>query len=86
QHLCYVCHEQFLSGNDLQQHLRQKCYPSIIREQIEQLTQHIQDEKQQQQLYNGKPLDYDDTLIGVHAQNEPPNEIEIISDDDIEQN
>ncbi|CAF2136421.1 unnamed protein product [Rotaria magnacalcarata] len=40
----------------------------------------------QQQLYNGKPLDYDDTLIGVHAQNEPPNEIEIISDDDIEQN
>ncbi|CAF2136424.1 unnamed protein product [Rotaria magnacalcarata] len=52
QHLCYVCHEQFLSGNDLQQHLRQKCYPSIIREQIEQLTQHIQDEKQRQQLQN----------------------------------
>ncbi|CAM4982744.1 unnamed protein product [Rotaria socialis] len=40
----------------------------------------------QQQLYNGKPLDYNDTLIGVHAQNEPSNEIGIISDDDIEQN
>ncbi|CAM4974444.1 unnamed protein product [Rotaria socialis] len=86
QHRCYVCQEQFLSRNDLQQHLCQKCYPLEMREQIEKLTQHIEDIKPQQQLYNGKPLDYDDTLIGVHAQNEPSNEIGIISDDDIEQN
>ncbi|CAF2220347.1 unnamed protein product, partial [Rotaria magnacalcarata] len=86
QHRCYVCQEQFLSRNDLQQHLCQKCYPLEMREQIEKLTQHIEDIKPQQQLYNAKPLDYDDTLIGVHAQNEPSNEIGIISDDDIEQN
>lgn len=47
---CYVCSEQFLSRNDLQQHLRQKCYPSEMRQQIEQLTQHMEDEKQRQQL------------------------------------
>ena len=50
QHQCYVCKEQFLSGNDLQQHLRQNCYPLEMREQIEKLTQHIQDSKQRQQL------------------------------------
>ncbi|CAF3423371.1 unnamed protein product, partial [Rotaria socialis] len=43
---CYVCQEQFLSRNDLQQHLRQKCYPSEIRTQIEQLTRHIEDAEQ----------------------------------------
>ncbi|CAF3779252.1 unnamed protein product [Rotaria socialis] len=86
QHRCYVCQEQFLSRNDLQQHLCQKCYPLEMREQIEKLTQHIEDIKPQQQLYNGKSLDYDDTLIGVHAKNESSNEIGIISDDDIEQN
>ena len=50
QHQCYVCKKQFLSGNDLQQHLRQNCYPLEMREQIEKLTQHIQDLKQRQQL------------------------------------
>ena len=50
QHQCYVCKEQFLSGNDLQQHLRQNCYPLEMRKQIEKLTQHIQDSKQRQQL------------------------------------
>jgi hypothetical protein len=49
-HQCYICQEQFLSRNDLQQHLRQKCYPSEMREQIEKLTQHIEDIKQRQQL------------------------------------
>ena len=50
QHQCYLCKEQFLSGNDLQQHLRQKCYSPEIRAQIDKLTQHIQDQKQRQQL------------------------------------
>jgi predicted aspartyl protease len=49
-HQCYNCQEQFLSRNDLQQHLRQKCYPSEMREQIENLTQHIEDVKQRQQV------------------------------------
>lgn len=47
---CYICQEQFLSRNDLQEHLRQKCFPSEIRDQIEKLTQHIEDIKQRQQL------------------------------------
>ncbi|CAF4413388.1 unnamed protein product [Rotaria sp. Silwood2] len=47
---CYICQEQFLSRNDLQQHLRQKCYPPEIREQIEKLTEHIEDVKQRQKL------------------------------------
>ncbi|CAF4384057.1 unnamed protein product, partial [Rotaria magnacalcarata] len=47
---CYVCQEQFLSRNDLQKHLRQKCYPSEIRTQIEQLTRHIEDAEQREQL------------------------------------
>ncbi|CAF4999789.1 unnamed protein product [Rotaria socialis] len=47
---CYVCQEQFLSRNDLQQHLRQKCYPSEIRTQIEQITQHIEDAEQREKL------------------------------------
>ncbi|CAF5024393.1 unnamed protein product, partial [Rotaria sp. Silwood1] len=47
---CYVCQEKFLSRNDLQHHLRQKCYPSEMREQIGKLTQHIENTKQRQQL------------------------------------
>ncbi len=50
QHQCYVCQEQFLTRNDLQQHLRQKCYPQDIREKIETLTLHIENLKQRQQL------------------------------------
>jgi hypothetical protein len=62
QHRCYVCQEQFLSRNDLQHHLRQKCYPSEMREQIDKLTQHIEDVKQRQRLQdilwkNGKLFD-----------------------------
>ncbi|CAF4490419.1 unnamed protein product, partial [Rotaria socialis] len=50
QHQCYVCQERFLSRNDLQHHLRQKFYPSDMREQVEQLTQHIRDDKRRQKL------------------------------------
>ncbi|CAF3126930.1 unnamed protein product [Rotaria sp. Silwood2] len=49
---CYVCEEKFLSHNDLQHHLRQQCYPEYMRQQIDLLTQHIQDPKQRQRLQN----------------------------------
>ena len=51
-HECYVCHERYLTRNDLQQHLREKCYSSDIREQIDKLTLHIQDANQRQRLQN----------------------------------
>ena len=62
KHQCYVCQERFLTRNDLQQHLRQKCYPQDIREQIEKLTSHIKDQNQRQKLQHilwkhGKLLD-----------------------------
>ncbi len=50
QHQCYVCQEKFLSRNDLQQHLREKCYPQEMREHIEQLTSHIEDLNQRQKV------------------------------------
>ena len=49
---CYVCHKRYLSRNDLQQHLREKCYPEDIREQIDKLTSHIQDTTRRQQIQN----------------------------------
>ena len=52
QHQCYMCAQRFLSRNDLQQHLRETCYPQDMREQIEALTAHIENEKQRQQLQN----------------------------------
>ncbi|CAF4291683.1 unnamed protein product [Didymodactylos carnosus] len=50
QNQCYVCQEQFLTRNHLQQHLRDKCYPQEMREHIEQLTSHIEDLNQRQKL------------------------------------
>ena len=50
QHHCHVCQERFLTRNDLQQHLRQKCYPQDIREKIEDLTSHIEQPNQRQRL------------------------------------
>ena len=50
QNQCHVCQEQFLTRNDLQQHLRQKCYPQDMREQIEKLTSHVGNSSQRQQL------------------------------------
>ncbi|CAF4880386.1 unnamed protein product, partial [Rotaria sp. Silwood1] len=40
-HKCYVCHQKFLSQNNLFHHLRVQCYPQELRHQIETLTQHI---------------------------------------------
>jgi len=40
---CHECHEYFLSGNDLQKHLRAKCYSDDIRKHILSATQHIDD-------------------------------------------
>ncbi|CAF4757115.1 unnamed protein product, partial [Rotaria sp. Silwood2] len=40
-HKCYVCHQKFLSQNNLFHHLRVQCYPRELRHQIETLTQHI---------------------------------------------
>lgn len=62
QHQCYMCAQRFISRNDLQQHLRATCYPQDMREKIEELTAHIENEKQRQRLQNilwkhGKLLD-----------------------------
>ena len=40
-HSCYICHQLFLSNNDLFRHLRETCYPSDMRDQIDLLTKHI---------------------------------------------
>ncbi|CAF1473560.1 unnamed protein product [Adineta steineri] len=50
EHQCYVCQELFLSRNDLLEHLRAKCYPQDIREQIDNLTTHIMNDNQRQQV------------------------------------
>ncbi len=42
---CQQCHEYFLSGNDLQKHLRAKCYSDQIRKQIVESTKHIENTK-----------------------------------------
>ena len=49
-HQCYVCKDLFLSRNDLYRHLREKCYPKDIRDQIDKLTEHIEDPDQRQRL------------------------------------
>lgn len=43
---CEECKEYFLSGNDLQKHLRAKCYSDQIRKRIVELIKHIEDPKQ----------------------------------------
>ena len=50
EHECYVCRERHLTRNDLQKHLREKCYPNDIREQIAKLTSHVQNPNQRQRL------------------------------------
>ncbi len=42
---CHQCNEYFLSGNDLQKHLREQCYSEQIRKQVNELTTHIENEK-----------------------------------------
>ncbi|CAF4267456.1 unnamed protein product [Rotaria sp. Silwood2] len=44
---CHRCHEYFLSGNDLQKHLRTQCYSEQIRKQILESTAHIENTKHQ---------------------------------------
>ncbi|CAF3464042.1 unnamed protein product [Rotaria socialis] len=74
QHQCHVCQEQFLSRNNLQQHLLQKCYPSAAS--LENNTINILDEE---------TLNYNDRE-GGHVRDEPSNEIENMSDNGIQQN
>ena len=52
QHQCRNCKQNFVTGNDLYQHLRNKCYPEEIREQITTLTTHINDDKQREKITN----------------------------------
>jgi hypothetical protein len=42
---CHECNEYFLSGNDLQKHLREQCYSEQIRQQITESTAHIENPK-----------------------------------------
>ena len=50
QHKCRDCQQRFAARNDLFKHLREKCYPDEIREQIKQLTTHINDDKKRNQI------------------------------------
>ncbi|CAF4572715.1 unnamed protein product, partial [Rotaria socialis] len=50
QHQCRECHQNFETNNDLFKHLRSKCYPEEIRQQINKLIEHISDEKQREQI------------------------------------
>ncbi|CAF5206194.1 unnamed protein product, partial [Rotaria magnacalcarata] len=45
--ICDNCNEYFLSGNDLQKHLRAECYSDQIRKQILNSTKHIENPKHQ---------------------------------------
>ena len=47
---CDECKEYFLSGNDLQKHLRAKCYSEQIRKGISESTEHIEDPKRREKL------------------------------------
>ena len=49
-HKCYVCHQKFLSRNNLFHHLRVQCYPPELRHQIETLTQHIDSNSHRQKI------------------------------------
>ncbi|CAF1183810.1 unnamed protein product [Didymodactylos carnosus] len=49
-HQCYVCQKNFLSRNDLHVHLRHQCCPTEIREHIDTMTKHIENEDQREQL------------------------------------
>ena len=50
EHKCRDCQQHFVTRNDLFKHLREKCYPDEIREQIKQLTTHINDDKKRNQM------------------------------------
>ncbi|CAF1349799.1 unnamed protein product, partial [Rotaria sordida] len=50
QHQCRECYRNFDTGNELFKHLRNKCYPEEIRQQINKLTEHISDDKQREHI------------------------------------
>lgn len=47
---CRECNEGFNTRNKLFEHLRSECYPQEVREQIDQLTIHINDDKQRERI------------------------------------
>ena len=83
-HPCYVCKESFLTRNDLYRHLREECYPKDMRNQIDKLTEHIEEPDQRQRLQtilwkHGKLFDLrqpsvvDDTVQGaIETGTHPP--------------
>ncbi|CAF3112847.1 unnamed protein product, partial [Rotaria sp. Silwood2] len=50
QHQCRECHQHFNTGNELFKHLRNKCCPEEIRQQINKLTEHINDDKRREPM------------------------------------
>ncbi|CAF3387421.1 unnamed protein product, partial [Rotaria socialis] len=70
---CDLCNEYFLSGNDLQKHLRAKCYSDQIRKHILESTKHIDNEKHrlaiQDILWRNKILfDPTPSIINIPSQ------------------
>ncbi|CAM4841068.1 unnamed protein product [Rotaria magnacalcarata] len=62
--ICDNCNEYFLSGNDLQKHLRAECYSDQIRKQILNSTKHIENPKHQlaiQDILWGNKILFDPT-------------------------
>ncbi|CAF1541480.1 unnamed protein product, partial [Adineta ricciae] len=49
---CRNCSQRFATRNDLFQHLRERCYPDEIRQQIQELTTHIPNDEQRNQISN----------------------------------
>ncbi|CAF1682305.1 unnamed protein product, partial [Adineta ricciae] len=49
---CRSCAQRFATRNDLFHHLRERCYPDEIREQIRELTIHIPNDEQRNQILN----------------------------------
>ncbi|CAF5168544.1 unnamed protein product, partial [Rotaria sp. Silwood1] len=50
QHQCRKCYQHFDTSNELFKHLRNHCYPEEIRQQINKLVEHINDDKQREQI------------------------------------
>jgi transposase InsO family protein len=70
---CHRCNEYFLSGNDLQKHLRERCYSEQIRQQIIESTTHIENPKHrvaiQDILWRNKILfDPTPSIINIPSQ------------------
>ncbi|CAF1682609.1 unnamed protein product [Rotaria magnacalcarata] len=71
--ICELCNEYFLSGNDLQKHLRAKCYSDQIRKHILESTKHMENKKQrlaiQDILWRNKILfDPTPSIINIPSQ------------------